>query len=73
MSKKVLVISASPRKGGNSDTLCDQFVKGAKEAGNNVEKISLREKKLTSVQDVMFAEKTGNAYKKMIWLKFWIK
>ena len=31
--KKVLVISASPRKGGNSDLLCDQFAKGAREAG----------------------------------------
>jgi len=28
MSKKVLVLSGSPRKGGNSDTLCDQFIKG---------------------------------------------
>ena len=27
--KKVLIISASPRKGGNSDTLCDEFAKGA--------------------------------------------
>lgn len=44
MNKKVLVISGSPRKNGNSDTLCDEFVKGATEAGNSVEKISLREK-----------------------------
>ena len=36
MSKSVLIISASPRKGGNSDTLCDQFAKGAKEAGNDL-------------------------------------
>lgn len=41
MSKKVLIISASPRKGGNSDTLCDQFAKGAKETGNSVEKLRL--------------------------------
>lgn len=41
MSKKVLVLSSSPRKGGNSDTLCDQFGKGAEEAGNQVEKIRL--------------------------------
>lgn len=34
MSKQVLIISSSPRKGGNSDTLCDQFLKGAAEAGN---------------------------------------
>lgn len=28
---KILAISASPRKGGNSDVLCDQFLKGAAE------------------------------------------
>lgn len=38
MSKKVLVLSASPRKGGNSDLLCDQFILGAKEAGHTVKK-----------------------------------
>lgn len=27
--KNILVISASPRKGGNSDVLCDEFIKGA--------------------------------------------
>ena len=39
MAKKVLIISSSPRKGGNSDLLCDEFMKGALEAGNEVEKI----------------------------------
>lgn len=38
MSKKVLILSGSPRKGGNSDILCDAFMKGAAEAGNEVEK-----------------------------------
>jgi multimeric flavodoxin WrbA len=33
MAKKVLVLSASPRKGENSDLLCDQFPRGAKERG----------------------------------------
>lgn len=46
MSKKVLVLSASPRKGGNSDLLCDQFMLGAQEAGNQIEKIFLRDKKI---------------------------
>ena len=41
MGKKILIISSSPRKGGNSDTLCDQFRKGAEEAGNRVDKIRL--------------------------------
>ena len=43
MAKKVLIISSSPRKGGNSDLLCDEFMKGAIEAGNEVEKIFLKE------------------------------
>ena len=46
MSKKVLVLSASPRKGGNSDFLCDQFILGAKEAGHQTEKIFLRDKEI---------------------------
>ena len=44
MAKKVLIISSSPRKGGNSDLLCDEFMKGAIEAGNEVEKIFLKDK-----------------------------
>ncbi len=44
MRKTVLVLSASPRRGGNSDILCDQFVKGAQEAGHQAEKIFLGDK-----------------------------
>ena len=44
--KNVLIISASPRKGGNSDTLCDRFAQGAKESGNNVEKIFIAAKNI---------------------------
>lgn len=44
---KVLAISSSPRKGGNSDILCDQFLKGAQEAGHETEKIRLSEKKIS--------------------------
>lgn len=44
MVKKVLILSASPRKGGNSDLLCDEFLKGALEAGHKAEKIFLKNK-----------------------------
>ena len=44
MSKKVFILSSSPRRGGNSDTLCDEFMRGAVEAGNEVEKIFLGDK-----------------------------
>ena len=40
----ILAISASPRLHGNSDLLCDQFLKGAAEAGHTVEKIRLAKK-----------------------------
>ena len=33
---KILVITGSPRKNGNSNTLTDNFIKGANEAGHNV-------------------------------------
>lgn len=44
--KKVLILSGSPRKGGNSDLLCDEFLRGAQKAGNDVEKVFLADKKI---------------------------
>lgn len=44
MPKNVVIISSSPRKGGNSEALADSFARGASEAGNTVETISLRGK-----------------------------
>ncbi|MGA2508445.1 MAG: flavodoxin family protein [Chitinispirillaceae bacterium] len=46
MNKKVLALSSSPRRGGNSDLLCDQFIKGAQEGGHLAEKIFLKDKKI---------------------------
>lgn len=46
MSKNVLILSSSPRKGGNSDTLCDEFMRGAIEAGNRAEKVFLRDRSI---------------------------
>lgn len=46
MNKKVLILSGSPRKGGNSDILCDEFMRGAQESGCTVEKIRIAEKKI---------------------------
>lgn len=46
MSKKVLVISTSLRHNSNSDLLAQQFARGAREAGHQVEFVSLRGKVL---------------------------
>ena len=46
MSKTVLVISTSLRHNSNSDLLAQRFAQGAREAGHQVELISLRGKEL---------------------------
>lgn len=43
MTKKILILSGSPRKQGNSDLLCDEFMRGALAAGHTVEKIRVQE------------------------------
>lgn len=58
MSKKVLIISTSPRKGGNSDTLAEEFARGAKEAGHEVEKIGLWDKTIGFCRGCLACQKT---------------
>ena len=59
MSKKVLILSGSPRRGGNSDLLCDQFAKGAAEAGHQVEKVFLGEKKIGYCKACYYCKQSG--------------
>ena len=40
---KILILSASPRKGSNSDILADKVIEGAKSKGAEVEKIYLKD------------------------------
>lgn len=44
--KKVLIITSSTRKNGNSDILAQQFAKGAEDSNNSVEIIHLRNYKI---------------------------
>ena len=60
MSKKILVISTSPRKGGNSDALADAFVRGAQEAGNQVEKVTLYDKTIGFCRGCLTCQSTGH-------------
>ncbi len=41
MSKNILVVHASPRKGGNSSMLADEFIKGAESVGHKVTRIDI--------------------------------
>ena len=49
--KHVLVISASPRRQGNTDLLCDEFARGAQEVGARVEKIFLSDYNIAFFQE----------------------
>lgn len=44
--KKVLILSTSPRKNGNSDILCDRFAQGAEERGHKTEKVFVSSKNI---------------------------
>ena len=61
MSKKVLILSGSPRKGGNSDILCDEFARGAREAGNEVEKLRVADKKIHPCSGCYYCSSHGGA------------
>ena len=59
MSKNVLILSGSPRRGGNSDLLCEEFMRGAAYAGNQVEKIFLRSKKIGYCNACYYCKQSG--------------
>ena len=56
---KVLGILGSPRVGGNSDILLDQALAGAKDAGAEVEKIILCQKKISGCLNCDKCNETG--------------
>ncbi len=59
MAKKVLIIETSLRTGSNSDILAENFAKGAKDAGNDVETVSLKDKKIGFCTGCFACQKLG--------------
>ena len=57
--KNIVVISTTLRKGGNSHLLAEAFAKGAIEAGNSVEIVSLREKNIAFCRGCFACQKLG--------------
>ena len=49
--KEVIIISGSPRKGGNTDLLADEFARGATEAGGHVRKYFLADYDINFFQE----------------------
>ncbi len=59
MSKKLLVLNASPRSGGNCDVLCDEFISGAVDGGNKSEIINLRDKNINYCLGCLVCQSSG--------------
>lgn len=58
MNRNVLILQASPRTGGNSDILCDEFIKGAKDSENSCEKIYLDKCNINYCKGCLICDKT---------------
>ena len=59
MSKKVLILSTSPRRSSNSEALAKAFARGAAESGHEVELIALRDKELRFCRGCFACQKSG--------------
>lgn len=51
MARKVLVVTSSPRKNGNSSMLADAFIEGAQQAGNTVHRVDVGHAKINGCLD----------------------
>lgn len=58
MAKHILILSTSPRRGGNSETLADAFLRGAEEAGHQVEKLCLYDQSIGFYQGCLACVQT---------------
>ncbi len=56
---KVLVISSSPRAGGNTDLLADEVIRGVSDAGADAEKIVLKGMDISPCQECGYCAKKG--------------
>ena len=59
MNKKVLIVSTSIRKGSNSEILAQEVERGALDAGNEVEFVSLAGREIGFCRGCLACQKTG--------------
>jgi len=61
MSKNILVLTGSPRKGGNTDKLADAFITGAQQAGHTTVKFTTADKNIKGCIDCQTCFSKGSA------------
>lgn len=61
MSKNILVLTGSPRKGGNTDKLADAFIAGARQARHTTVKFTTADKNIKGCVDCQTCFSRGSA------------
>jgi len=61
VSKNILVLTGSPRKGGNTDKLADAFIAGAQQAGHTTVKFTTADKYIKGCIDCQTCFSKGSA------------
>lgn len=61
MPKNILVLTGSPRKGGNTDKLADAFIAGAQQAGHTVVRFTTADKQIKGCIDCKTCFSKGTA------------
>ena len=59
MSRSILILSSSPRPGGNSDMLCDALADGVRAAGNSAEKLRVAQMKIAPCLGCEYCHEKG--------------
>ena len=59
MSAKILALYFSPREGGNSDLLMDEFLRGAEEAGASIDRVYVRDLDIQGCVECGGCDETG--------------
>lgn len=59
MCAKVLILNGSPRRGGNTEILCQRFAEGARDAGHEVETVRVCDKDIRYCTGCDSCVKTG--------------
>jgi len=57
---KIVGINGSPRRGGNTDLLLGEFLRGCREAGADVEEFYLRDLKISPCLEIYACKQDGN-------------
>lgn len=67
---KILILNGSPRPQGNTAAMVDAFIRGAKDAGNQIDVFSVCHMKIAGCLGCVIPKETATVYRRMICRRF---